>query len=305
MTLQSFVAVFGPFPLEFQDLSIQLVDQRVDRRVQVTIGAFCKEVLAPDVQGDLGLLDQLVHGQEHVDVDHVIVVPFDPLELGRDVLTQCRCDADMMSADREVHASSFATGDMPRDDWRLGRCRCDTGCRRRSAHSVLRWDTGGIRRDSRYLATERRATTMPCSPSVSAIWLSDKGCLESSAAMSCLIRARIAVLEAAPPLSVATWLPKKYLSSKVPCGVSMYFCVVTRETVDSWSPRVSAISRRTSGRIATSPCEKNAFCRSTMACETRRMVSNRCWTFLINQRASCNCAAKLAWAPRWRLRMLA
>ncbi len=39
--------------------------------------------------------------------------------------------------------------------------------------------------------------------------------------------------EAAPPVSVATWLPKKYLSSKVPRGVSMYFCVVTREIVDS------------------------------------------------------------------------
>src|SRR5690606_19894596 len=60
MTLQSFMAVLGPFPLQFQDLSIQLVDQRVYRRVQVTIGAFRKEVLAPDMQADLGLLDQLV-----------------------------------------------------------------------------------------------------------------------------------------------------------------------------------------------------------------------------------------------------
>src|SRR5690554_5853132 len=43
----------------------------------------------------------------------MIEVPFDPLELGSDVLTQCRCDADMMSADREVHASSFAIGTRP------------------------------------------------------------------------------------------------------------------------------------------------------------------------------------------------
>src|SRR5690606_26707077 len=43
----------------------------------------------------------------------MIEVPFDPLELGRDVVTQCRCDADMMSADREVHASSFAIGAWP------------------------------------------------------------------------------------------------------------------------------------------------------------------------------------------------
>ena len=42
---------------------------------------------------------------------------------------------------------------------------------------------------------------------------SDSGAF-SSAATSCLMSARIAVEEAAPPASVATWLPKKYLSSK-------------------------------------------------------------------------------------------
>ena len=42
----------------------------------------------------------------------------------------------------------------------------------------------------------------------------------------------MAVAEPAPPVSVATWLPKKYLSSKMPRGVTMNFCVVTREMVD-------------------------------------------------------------------------
>src|SRR3546814_8421187 len=46
---------------------------------------------------------------------------------------------------------------------------------------------------------------------------------------SCLISARIAVEEASPPASVATWLPKKYFNSNIPCGVSMYLFVVTRE----------------------------------------------------------------------------
>ena len=67
---------------------------------------------------------------------------------------------------------------------------------------------------------------------------SDSGALVSSAATSCLISARIAVEEAAPPASVATWLPKKYLSSKVPRGVAMNFCVVTREMVLSCRLRV-------------------------------------------------------------------
>ena len=76
---------------------------------------------------------------------------------------------------------------------------------------------------------------------------SDSGALLSSAATSCLISARIAVEEAAPPVSVATWLPKKYFSSKVPRGVDMYFCVVTREMVLSCTPSTSAISRSTMG----------------------------------------------------------
>ena len=43
----------------------------------------------------------------------------------------------------------------------------------------------------------------------------------------------MAVDEAVPPLSVPTWLVKKYFSSKVPEGVSMNFWVVTRDTVDA------------------------------------------------------------------------
>ena len=112
---------------------------------------------------------------------------------------------------------------------------------------------GGIESASRYLATVRRATMMPCSPRTSAIRLSVSGDFGSSAETSCLISARMAVAEAAPPESVATWLPKNYLSSNVPRGVSMYFCVVTREIVDSCSVSMSAISRSTIGRIATSP----------------------------------------------------
>src|SRR5882672_11935738 len=119
-------------------------------------------------------------------------------------------------------------------------------------YNVLRIATGAIFSDSRYLATVRRATTMPCSPSSSAILLSESGFLGSSAETSCLMRARIAVLDAAPPESVATWLPKKYLSSKTPSGVAMNLFEVTREMVDSCKLTVSAISRNTSGRMARS-----------------------------------------------------
>src|SRR3569832_3034333 len=108
----------------------------------------------------------------------------------------------------------------------------------------------------------------------------------------------MAVEEQAPPLSVETWLPKKYFSSYKQRGVIMYFCVVTREMVDSCSSTASAISRSTNGRIATSPCSKNCFWRSTLFCVLCRMVSKRCCTILISQRASCS------WLVCWLLLLL-
>ena len=65
----------------------------------------------------------------------------------------------------------------------------------------------------------------------------------------------------------------------MPRGVAMYFCVVTRHGDSVQAENIVAISRSTSGRIATSPCSKNWRWRSTMVCETRWMVSKRCWTF--------------------------
>lgn len=65
-----------------------------------------------------------------------------------------------------------------------------------------------MRRLSRYLATVRRAQAMPCSLSMSAIWLSLSGFLRFSAATNCLIKARTAVLEALLPESVPRPEPK-------------------------------------------------------------------------------------------------
>src|SRR6185369_467819 len=166
---------------------------------------------------------------------------------------------------------------------------CGAGQEQRQPHYISRRRlAGAIFSASRYFATVRRATWMPCSSSISAIWLSDSGLAASSAETSCLISARTAVLDALPPASVLSDEPKKYLSSKVPKGVAMYLAVVTREIVDSCRPSSSAISRSTSGFIAISPWVKKLFWRSTMACETRWIVSKRCWMFFMNQRASCS-----------------
>src|SRR5262245_5631579 len=66
----------------------------------------------------------------------------------------------------------------------------------------------GIFIASRYFATVRRATVMPPSDSICAIWLSLSGFSGSSALTSLRIFARTAVDDCSPS-SPATWLEKK------------------------------------------------------------------------------------------------
>src|SRR5574343_1459654 len=252
----------------FLNLTVQLVEQGIDGGIEIIAGFLDMHVLARHVHGHFRLLLQFFDGENHIDAGDLVEMADDGVQLVLHVFTQGGGNFDVMTTDLQIHFFS-------------------------SLYRVLRKLTGGMLSDSRYLATVRRATTIPCWPSISDNWLSDKGFLPSSAAINCLIRARMAVAEQAPPVSVETWLPKKYFSSKMPRGVAMYFWLVTRDTVDSCKPRISAISRSTSGRMATSPCSKNWRWRSTMAWVTRWMVSKRCWTFLISQRASWSCPVRL------------
>src|SRR4051812_7884175 len=129
---------------------------------------------------------------------------------------------------------------------------------------ALRSFDGASPSASRYFATVRRATAMPSPESSSAIRLSDSGLPESSSLMSLRILARTAVDEAPPPSAASTWLEKKYLSSNTPRGVCMYLLEVTREMVDSCMSMAWAMSLRIIGRMLSSPCSRNAVCRSTM-----------------------------------------
>src|ERR1700685_482112 len=93
----------------------------------------------------------------------------------------------------------------------------------------------GMRIASRYLATVRRAISMPASRSFSTMVSSDKTSLAGSASINCLMRWRTASAEcASPPWEAAIAEVKKYLSSKMPRLVAMYLLAVTRDNVDSW-----------------------------------------------------------------------
>ena len=118
---------------------------------------------------------------------------------------------------------------------------------------------------------------------------SESGFLPSSAATSCLMSARMAVAEHAPPVSVETWLPKKYLSSKMPRGVSMYFCVVTREIAQALGLHESTISRVTTQKFMATPrgtFELKYFFGSHVATEAGGAASSTAIRALIKQLVS-------------------
>ena len=139
---------------------------------------------------------------------------------------------------------------------------------------------------SRYLATVRRATWIPCSSKSDVSLLSLRGLAGCSAPIISFRIAQTAVEEHSPPLAVPTWLEKKYFSSKMPCGVARYLVVVTREMVDSCSSSLLAMSDSTMGFIAMGPKSRNPCCRSTMVMATRISVSLRLSMLRRNQRAS-------------------
>src|SRR5690606_21445368 len=181
LVLQRFVVVVLDLLLVLLHLAVELVDHRVDGRVHVAIVGFDEDVLAARAQRHFRLLVELVHRQDHADADHIVEVANDAVELRAHVVADGRGDFDVMPGDGEIHDDSYFSDQI-----------------------VLRILTGGILSDSRYLAMVRRATTIPCWPNRSAILASDRGFFLSSASTSWRISARIAVEDAAPPVSVAT-----------------------------------------------------------------------------------------------------
>src|SRR5476651_2520760 len=93
----------------------------------------------------------------------------------------------------------------------------------------------GMRIASRYLATVRRAMSMPASRNLSTMVSSESTLAAASASINWRMRWRTASAEcASPPSADAIDEVKKYFSSKMPRLVAIYLLAVTRETVDKY-----------------------------------------------------------------------
>ena len=105
-----------------------------------------------------------------------------------------------------------------------------------------------MRSASRYLATVRRAISIPSRFNCSTILSSESTPLAGSASMSSRMRWRTASEEcASSPSDDAMAEVKKYFSSNTPRGVAIYLLEVTRLTVDSCIEMASATVFRLSG----------------------------------------------------------
>src|SRR5574343_225377 len=113
--------------LVFLNLTIQLVGQIIHRGIQIRVRAFDKDILTWNMQGDFGLLVQLLDAQHNMHVDDVIEMARDLLQLLAHVFADSGADFQIMTTDLQIHTAS-SKGSCA--NWRWG----DP-----SPHGILLW----------------------------------------------------------------------------------------------------------------------------------------------------------------------
>src|SRR6185369_17167718 len=124
------------------NLAIQLVEHGVDGGIEIVAGFFDMHVLAGHMDGNFGLLFEFLDRQDDAHTGYLVKMANHGIQLVFHVLAQGGGNFDVVTSDLQIHVFS-------------------------SLYRVLRKLTGGMLSDSRYLATVRRATTIPCWPSIS------------------------------------------------------------------------------------------------------------------------------------------
>jgi hypothetical protein len=95
--------VVGDLLLVLAHQALELVGQRVDRRVHVGLVGHRMDRVAAHVQGRLGLVSQLLHREDPVRVDHLVEMAHDALAFLLQVAAQGGGDLDVMAGDAQVH----------------------------------------------------------------------------------------------------------------------------------------------------------------------------------------------------------
>jgi hypothetical protein len=90
------------------DLAIEFVDQVIDRRVQILVGALGKHIVAFDMDVAFSALPALFlfllfDSEQDLYVDDLVKVPHDAIQLFGHVTAQGRGNFQMMAADCQIH----------------------------------------------------------------------------------------------------------------------------------------------------------------------------------------------------------
>ena len=101
------VMVGGLF-LVLLDAAVELVGERVDGGIHVGLGRVGVDLVPAKHQRRLGLVTQLLHREDAVNVDQLLEMPGDSLEFLQDVAAKRRRNFHMMTAEIELHESSYA-----------------------------------------------------------------------------------------------------------------------------------------------------------------------------------------------------
>ncbi len=104
MVLERIVRMRMQTVLVLHDLAIEFVRYGVDRGVQIRVTALDEDLLPGDVTADFRLSCEMIHGEDHADVDDVIKMPPDPGQFALDVTADRRRDRHVTPADGEIHA---------------------------------------------------------------------------------------------------------------------------------------------------------------------------------------------------------
>jgi hypothetical protein len=89
-------------------LAVQLVGQFVNSSIQISVGALGKQITALDMHIAFSALASflflhVVYRQQNLDVDYLIKVPGDSIQFAGYITTQCGCNFEMVTADRQIH----------------------------------------------------------------------------------------------------------------------------------------------------------------------------------------------------------
>ena len=93
------------------DLAVELVDQHINRGVQIAVRAFDEYTLAFQMQIDfrsllLVFLLVVFDREDHSSIDNLVAMPQYPIQLGDYVFANRRGDFEMVSTDLQVHSAS-------------------------------------------------------------------------------------------------------------------------------------------------------------------------------------------------------